>query len=147
MRIERITFTAGGTGDAYRTVENGVAHGVYDDAGQPIAIGEGVSYFVSDPAPSPPGWFTPRPDPVIPPPPEPVPQSVTKLQLRNAARALGRWEFIKGAIAAAGEDIREGWDLATEIQRDNPLVGALAQSAGWSSDEVDDLFRLAGRMT
>jgi hypothetical protein len=146
MNIERITFTDGLKGDAYRTIENGVVFGYFDNVGQEIKLGKGVSYFVSDVEPATPAWFTPTPDPAIPPRPEPVPRIVSKLQLRNAARKSNRWAFIKASIAAADEDTREGWELAIEIHRDNPLVNVLAAAAGWSSDEVDELFRLAERM-
>jgi hypothetical protein len=146
MRIERITFTEGRKSNGFRTVENGFVQGYYDDEGTPLKIGEGVSYFVADVMPESPLWFTPTPDPVIPLEPEPVPQAATKLQLRNAAKKSNKWAFIKAAIAAADEDTREGWELATEIHRDNPLVNALAAAAGWSKSEVDDLFRLAARM-
>lgn len=92
-----------------------------------------------------PQWFIKvRDGEGLPPlPPVYVPQEVTKLQLYKAANQIGKWDLIWAALSANPE-AKLIWDLATAVQRDDPTLNALAQQAGWTDEEVDGLFILAG---
>ena len=71
--------------------------------------------------------------------PPPPPTKATRLQLRRALRKRGVWDGIRAAIYA-DEDLKEEWELATEIERDNPLVVALGTQLGWGEEELVQLF-------
>ena len=81
----------------------------------------------------------------VPPPPAAlvVPEEVTKLQLRNAAAQLGVWSTIRDAINS-NPDAKELWELAVAVNRNDLALNSLALAYGWSSEQLDDLFRLAG---
>lgn len=79
--------------------------------------------------------------------PAPVPATVT---MRQARISLSRADLLSKAEAAiavmegqAGEEARIEWEYAAELKRDHPLIAALGQALGLSSDAVDDLFREA----
>lgn len=77
---------------------------------------------------------------------EPVPASVTPLQIRKALRHAGLKEAVDAMIANVPEEISEEWEYATTIDRHNPTLLAAAQGLGMSEEQVDDLFRLAATM-
>ncbi|MBJ7543270.1 hypothetical protein [Rhodomicrobium udaipurense] len=84
----------------------------------------------------------PSPAPVVS---EPVPASVTPLQIVRALRQAG----LKGAFDAAlavDAEAKEDFNLAREIERDDPLVASIATALGKTSAEVDDIFRLAATL-
>lgn len=72
-----------------------------------------------------------------------VPRSVTPLQMRKALRASGLKATVDAALAAAPEDVREEWEYATEILRDNATLDAMAHALGKTDAEIDALFQLA----
>ncbi|WP_127076141.1 hypothetical protein [Rhodomicrobium lacus] len=84
----------------------------------------------------------PSPAPVVP---EPVPSSVTPLQLVRALRQAGLKEAFDEALAANSE-ASEDFALAREIERDDPMVATIATALGKSAVEVDDIFRLAATL-
>lgn len=71
-----------------------------------------------------------------PPPPVVVPDMVSKLALVKAMREMGPdgqpatgatiWDAVKAAIAAAGGDVEEDWQLANFIPRHDPTINMLA---------------------
>jgi len=75
----------------------------------------------------------------ITPEPPPPPTTATRLQLRRVFRARGIWEQVRAAIYA-DEDLKEEWELATEVDRDHPLVTAFAAAFGWNESELIQLF-------
>jgi len=72
-----------------------------------------------------------------------VTQHVTPLQMRRALRATGLKATVDAALASQSEEVREEWEYATEVQRTNPTLDALAHALGKTDAEIDDLFRLA----
>ncbi|WP_127076020.1 hypothetical protein [Rhodomicrobium lacus] len=85
---------------------------------------------------------TPAPTPEIP---EPVPSSVSPLQLVRALRRAGLKEAFEAALAANSE-ASEDFALAREIERDDPMVASVASALGKSAVEVDNIFRLAATL-
>lgn len=65
-----------------------------------------------------------------------IPELVSKLALVKAMREMGPdggpvvdlsiWDAVKSAIAAAGGDVEEDWQLANFIPRHDPTINALA---------------------
>jgi hypothetical protein len=82
---------------------------------------------------------------VAPPAPEPpaVPVSVTPLQMRRALRATGLKNTVDAALAAASDEVREEWEYATEIMRNNTTLDQMAHALGKTDAEIDALFQLA----
>jgi hypothetical protein len=83
--------------------------------------------------------FTP-----LPPPPSPIPQEVTPLQIRRALRQLGMLEQVNAYVSAQDGDVQDAWQFAIAIPRNDPLVVAAAAALGV---DADALFRLAGTFT
>lgn len=103
-----------------------------------------------------PGWtfdgdtFSP-PDP----PPPVVPDEVKKLALVKALRIVtlagepdpapgaDAWTAVKAALAAASDEVRENWDLAQAIPRDDADFQAMAVALSVPSAVLDGVFILA----
>ena len=69
----------------------------------------------------------------------PVPESVTKLQLYTALSAAGYMaEF--DSFFIQNPEAKTIWDLASEVERHNPLVSDIADALGRDNSEVDELF-------
>lgn len=94
------------------------------------------------------GWlydgktFKAPPAPIVP-----APDAVTMRQARLALSRAGVLKAAEDAIAAmegqAGEEARIEWAYAAELRRDHPLIAAMAEALGLTSEQVDDLFRTA----
>ena len=75
----------------------------------------------------------------------PVPESVTKLQLYTALSAAGYMaEF--DSFFVQNPEAKTIWDLASEVERQNPLVSDIAYALGRDNSEVDALFIAASRV-
>lgn len=79
-------------------------------------------------------------------PPPPVPESITPLQGRKALRAAGVFEAFKAFEATLTDEQRDELEYALQWSRDNPIIAAGAASLGLTSQQVDDLFRLAATL-
>ena len=74
-----------------------------------------------------------------------VPESVTKLQAYTALSAAGyRAEF--DSFFANHPEAKTIWDLASVVERQNPLVGDIADALGLDGTQVDELFIAASRL-
>jgi hypothetical protein len=77
-----------------------------------------------------------------------VPQSVSMAQARKALLGAGLLGAVDAAIAAIAEEATRqraaiDWEYATEVQRDSPLVAALAPAMGLADAQIDALFTAA----
>lgn len=77
------------------------------------------------------------------PPPPPPPFEVSPWQMRRALNAAGLRSVVEAAVAAANQDTKDAWEVATTIRRDNPLLSGMAAQLGMTTTQIDDLFRLA----
>ena len=69
----------------------------------------------------------------------PVPESVTKLQAYTALSAAGYMaEF--DSFFVQNPEAKAIWDLASVVERQNPLVGNIADALGLDDTQVDELF-------
>lgn len=73
----------------------------------------------------------------------PVPGTVTPLQMRRALRATGLKATVDAALAASSEEVREEWEYATAILRDNATLEAMGHALGKTDADLDALFVLA----
>ena len=79
-------------------------------------------------------------------PPQPVPEVVTPRQIRLALTQLGLRQTVEQAVAAGSQDLKDWWEYALDIERDHPLIEAMAQQLGITGEQVDGLFQLAASL-
>lgn len=85
-----------------------------------------------------------------PPATEPI-KDVTPRQIRQAMVLSGvTMEQIDAAIASLPEPTKSlariEWEYSTLFIRSNPLVSSVGTMLGWSSDQLDALWRLAATL-
>ena len=80
--------------------------------------------------------------------PEParVPDEVTDLQFRLALNAEGLRDAAESYVAAAAWDVRDWWDRATHIRRDDARLNAAVKALGKTDADRDALFTLAASL-
>lgn len=78
--------------------------------------------------------------------PPPVPKAVTMRQARLALLSAGLLSQVEAAITAAGDAARIEWEYAATVERNWPLVTALAAALGLTSSQVDELFFAASAL-
>lgn len=83
---------------------------------------------------------------LVPAPPQPVPVSVTPLQIRRALLQQGLLDEVQVFVDAADLETRLSWEYAVQIDRNNALIAAAAQSIGATDEDTDNLFRLAATL-
>lgn len=69
----------------------------------------------------------------------PVPTQITKLQAYTAMATLGYTEAFD-TFMAQNPTAKIAWDLASMVERSNPLVSALASALGLSDADIDTVF-------
>ena len=89
-------------------------------------------------------WVIRHPDPGSLPPE--VPYAVTPRQARLALLNIGKLAEVDAAIQASTEANKITWEYAIEITRDDPLVTFFGSELGFTSDQIDDLFRAASNL-
>jgi len=72
--------------------------------------------------------------------------SVTPLQIRRALRQTGLLDEVQSFIESSSVEVREAWEYAIQIDRNNELIIGAANAIGVSEQEVDNLFRLAATL-
>lgn len=90
-------------------------------------------------------------EPVLPPPQNTVPFSVTPRQIRTAlvlsGISLSSIEAIIDSLPPPNKEIALiAWEYSVEFQRNNPLINQLAPLLGLSSEQIDDIFILASTL-
>lgn len=90
-------------------------------------------------------------EPVLPPPQNTVPLSVTPRQIRTAlvlsGISLSSIEAIIESLPSPNKEIALiAWEYSVEFQRNNPLINQLAPLLGLSSKQIDDIFILASTL-
>lgn len=72
-----------------------------------------------------------------------VPQtiaSITMRQCRLALLAAGLLDAVDAAVRAQPKAVQIAWEFASDVERTNPLIAALAPILGLSTTQVDALF-------
>jgi len=80
-----------------------------------------------------------------------VPDAVTMRQARLALLGVGLLDAVEPALAAIPDPVQRRaaeitWEYSAEVQRDNPLISALAAGLGLSPQQVDQLFIAAATL-
>lgn len=82
--------------------------------------------------------------------PVPCPVTITMRQARRALFQTGKLAEVEAAIAAQSSPTKEiaqiEWDYSSVVWRNKELVEVLTAYMGWTSEETDDLFRLAATL-
>lgn len=73
-----------------------------------------------------------------------VPTVISPLQGRLALKRANLLDLVEAAIVQANGETQIWWEYATLWHRTHPLLNALAASLGLSSEQVDELFTVAG---
>jgi len=76
-------------------------------------------------------------------PVNPVPDRVTPRQIRLALNAAGLRSTVEQAVSAGNQDLKDWWEYALDIERNNSLIVSMSAQLGMTGQQVDDLFRLA----
>ncbi len=75
--------------------------------------------------------------------PDIVPDTISMRQARLALLHAGKLDQINALIDAQDQATQLSWAYSSVVERHNPLIESLSTAIGWTSQEVDDLFRLA----
>lgn len=76
----------------------------------------------------------------------PIPQAVTRAQLKLALLAEGRLDDAGTAIQAAARPRKIEWAERDNFRRNAPVIADLAAALSLNDAQVDDLFRLAATL-
>lgn len=68
---------------------------------------------------------------------------VSPWQIRKALNLLGLRSQVEQALEAAEQDIKDGWNYATEFRRLDPRVIQIGEALGKTPEEIDEVFKLA----
>lgn len=81
-------------------------------------------------------------------PAQTVPESVTPWQMRKALNASGKRSLVDALLAnpQTPSDVIDGWEVASEWRRTDPVLLAMAAQLGMTDGEIDDLFTLAASL-
>lgn len=83
------------------------------------------------------------------PEPVPVPESVSLRQFRMAMKRSGLFATVDGLrtnqslTTQQRDDLAEFLEFSNQIERAHPLIESLSPMVGVTSEQIDDLFRLA----
>lgn len=69
----------------------------------------------------------------------PVPTQITKLQAYTVMSTLGYTEAFN-AFMAQNPTAKIAWDLASMVERSNPLISTIASALGLSDADIDTVF-------
>ena len=75
-----------------------------------------------------------------------VPDRVSARQARLALIGAGLIGVVEAAVAGLSAYDRAEWEYAAEIRRDHPLIASLGVALSLSTEDIDDLFRIAGNI-
>jgi len=75
----------------------------------------------------------------------PIPD-ITPRQIRLAMTQAGIRSQVEAYVAAASQDVKDTWEFATIIERDNAIIVSGAAALGMTDAQIDDLFALASTL-
>lgn len=78
-----------------------------------------------------------------------VPQAVSKFQAKAALLDAGRLAQVEALMASQSTPAiaKLAWTDAQNFERNSPTIAALAAALGLSSEQIDNLFIAAARIT
>lgn len=72
--------------------------------------------------------------------------TVTPWQIRKALNQLGLRASVEAAVAASSQEVKDGWEFASEFRSDNELIAQLCTALGKTEAERLALFQLAATL-
>ena len=78
--------------------------------------------------------------------PSPVVISVSPWQIRKALNQLGLRAAVEAAVSGSTQEVKDGWEFASEFRSDNELIIQLCHLLGKSDAERLALFQLAATL-
>ena len=81
---------------------------------------------------------------LVDPPPSVI--TVTPWQIRKALNQLGLRASVEAAVAASSQEVKDGWEFASEFRSDNELIAQLCSALGKTEGERVALFQLAATL-
>lgn len=75
-----------------------------------------------------------------------VPKQVSPRQIRQALNRASLRSQVELAVASGDQDIKDWWEFSTQVERNHPMVIAMAEALSITELELDDLFTLAGTL-
>ena len=72
--------------------------------------------------------------------------TVTMRQARLALLGAGLLDTVNAGMAGMSQAAQIEWEFASEVQRSNPLIGAMGAALGMTDAQLDDLFTLGSTL-
>lgn len=72
--------------------------------------------------------------------------SVSPWQIRKALNQLNLRDTVETAISGGTQDMKDAWNYASSFDRNHPLVNSLGLLLNKTSEELDEIFILAGTL-
>jgi hypothetical protein len=69
-------------------------------------------------------------------------QPLSAWQVRKVLTASGLHAQVEAAVLAADQDTQDAWHYASNFQRDDPILNAMAVSLGITPKDLDNIFDL-----
>jgi hypothetical protein len=69
-------------------------------------------------------------------------QPLSAWQIRKVLTASGLRAQVEAAVLAADQDTQDAWHYASNFQRDDPILNAMAVSLGITPKDLDNMFDL-----
>lgn len=73
-------------------------------------------------------------------------QTVSPRQIRQALTRAGLRAQVEAAVAAGDQDLKDWWEFATSVERQNEHVIAMGTALGQTTEQLDQLFQLAASL-
>jgi hypothetical protein len=132
----------------YAIVEDGVVTNIveWDGNEEKWSPPDGADLFEASDAVGP-GWRLSSGE-LAPPAQEspPVPQVVSRAQLKLALLAAGILDAVEGFVATADRAVQIMWAERAEFDRHHPLLAEMVTAFGMTPGQADDIFRLAATL-
>lgn len=93
------------------------------------------------------GWEHDGKDFVEKEPKRPVPIAVSPMRAKLALYKMGLYDQVETLIKSSPAPVQIAWANAIEFRRDDPFVLQVGAALRLSSDEIDELFRVAFTLT
>jgi hypothetical protein len=85
---------------------------------------------------------------LVAPPPEPIPAAVcSPWQIRKALNNQGIRQDVEDAVAASDDqELKDGWEFATEFRSDDPFVLTMGAALGKTEEKTRQLIEYASTL-
>lgn len=78
--------------------------------------------------------------------PEPAATTISKLQFVRSLRLAGEWGAVKAALKQSTTEVKEDWEHAYQLDRDDPMIANFADSLGIDAAAMDAIFEVGDNL-